>query len=87
MRPPSLRQIVAELDWRQLVTIQTGDELFTTVTAQPRFVTSLLTAFAALALLLAAARLYRRRVLPHQPRRTLQSAQRANIRRSGYIGV
>jgi predicted permease len=53
-----LRQIVADIDPRQLVTIQTGDELFTTATAQPRFITSLLTAFAALALLLAAAGLY-----------------------------
>ena len=40
------------------MTIQTGDELFTTVTAQPRFIASLLTAFATLALLLAAAGLY-----------------------------
>jgi ABC-type antimicrobial peptide transport system permease subunit len=40
------------------VTIQTGDELFRTATAQPRFIASLLTAFAALALLLAAAGLY-----------------------------
>jgi ABC-type antimicrobial peptide transport system permease subunit len=40
------------------VTIQTGDELLTTLTAQPRFITSLLTAFATLALLLAAAGLY-----------------------------
>jgi hypothetical protein len=54
----ALRQIVADLDPRQLVTVETGDELFTTVTAQPRFVTFLLTAFAALALLLAAAGLY-----------------------------
>jgi putative ABC transport system permease protein len=53
-----LRQIAADLDPRQLVTIQTGDELFTTVTAQPRFTAWLLTAFAALALLLAAAGLY-----------------------------
>jgi predicted permease len=53
-----LRQIVADLDPQQLVTIQTGDELFTTVTAQPRFIAWLLTAFAALALLLAAAGLY-----------------------------
>jgi predicted permease len=53
-----LKQIAADLDPRQVVTIQTGDELFTTVTAQPRFITSLLTAFAALALLLAAAGLY-----------------------------
>ena len=40
------------------MTIETGDELFTTATAQPRFITSLLTAFAAFALLLAAAGLY-----------------------------
>ena len=53
-----LRQIVADLDPQQLVTIQTGDELFTTVTAQPRFIAWLLTAFATLALLLAAAGLY-----------------------------
>jgi predicted permease len=53
-----LRQIVTDLDPKQLVKIQTGDELFTTVTAQPRFIASLLTAFAALALLLAAAGLY-----------------------------
>jgi hypothetical protein len=53
-----LRQIAADLDPRQIVTVQTSDEVFTTVTAQPRFVTSLLTAFAALALLLAAAGLY-----------------------------
>jgi hypothetical protein len=53
-----LRGIAADLDPRQLVTIQTGDELLTRVTAQPRFITSLLTAFAALALLLAAAGLY-----------------------------
>jgi predicted permease len=53
-----LRQIVADLDPRQLVTIQTGDERLTTLTAQPRFIASLLTAFAALALLLVAAGLY-----------------------------
>jgi putative ABC transport system permease protein len=53
-----LKQTVADLDPRQLVTIQTGDELFAKVTAQPRFVAWLLTAFAALALLLAAAGLY-----------------------------
>jgi predicted permease len=53
-----LRQMVADLDPRQLVTIETGDELFATVTAQPRFVAWLLTAFASLALLLAAAGLY-----------------------------
>jgi predicted permease len=53
-----LRQIAADLDPRQLVTIQTGEELFTAATAQPRFIAWLLTAFAALALLLAAAGLY-----------------------------
>ncbi len=53
-----LRQIAADLDPRQFVTVQTGDELFTTVTAEPRFIASLLTAFAALALLLATAGLY-----------------------------
>jgi predicted permease len=53
-----LRQIVADLDPRQLVTIETGDEQFTLLTALPRFITWLLTAFAALALLLAAAGLY-----------------------------
>jgi ABC-type antimicrobial peptide transport system permease subunit len=40
------------------VTIKTSDEDLTTLTAQPRFVAWLLTAFAALALLLAAAGLY-----------------------------
>jgi ABC-type antimicrobial peptide transport system permease subunit len=40
------------------VTIQTSDEQLTRLTAQPRFVAWLLTAFAALALLLAAAGLY-----------------------------
>jgi predicted permease len=53
-----LRQIVADLDPRQLVTIRTGDELFTTATARPRFIAWLLSAFAALALLLAATGLY-----------------------------
>ena len=53
-----LRQIVTDLDPMQLVTVQTADELLTTLTAQPRFITSLLTAFAALALALAAAGLY-----------------------------
>jgi len=53
-----LTQIAASLDPRQLVTVQTGDELITTMTAQPRFIAWLLTAFAALALLLAAAGLY-----------------------------
>ena len=53
-----LRQIVADLDPKQLVTIQTSDDVLATLTAQPRFVASLLTAFAALALLLAGAGLY-----------------------------
>ena len=53
-----LRQIAADLDPKQLVTIETSDDVFATLTAQPRFVASLLTAFAALALLLAAAGLY-----------------------------
>jgi predicted permease len=53
-----LRQIAADIDPRQLVTIQTSDEQVTRLTAQPRFVAWLLTAFAALALLLAAAGLY-----------------------------
>jgi putative ABC transport system permease protein len=53
-----LRQIAADLDPKQLVTIQTGEELFTAATAQPRFIAWLLTAFAALALLLAAVGLY-----------------------------
>jgi ABC-type lipoprotein release transport system permease subunit len=53
-----LRQITADLDPRQLVTIQTGNELLTTLTARPRFLAALLTAFAGLALLLAASGLY-----------------------------
>jgi putative ABC transport system permease protein len=53
-----LRQIVADLDPRQLVTIQTSDEQLTRLTAQPRFIAWLLSAFAGLALLLAAAGLY-----------------------------
>jgi hypothetical protein len=53
-----LRQIVADIDPRQLVTIQTSDEQLTQLTAQPRFIAWLLTAFAVLALLLAAAGLY-----------------------------
>ena len=53
-----LSQIAAEIDPRQLVTIQTSDEQLTQLTAQPRFIASLLTTFAALALLLAAAGLY-----------------------------
>jgi putative ABC transport system permease protein len=54
----SLRRIAADLDPRQIVTIETSDEQIRTLTAQPRVITSLLTAFAALALLLAAASLY-----------------------------
>jgi predicted permease len=53
-----LRQIAADLDPRQLVTIKTSDEELTTLTAQPRFIAGLLTTFAGLALLLAAAGLY-----------------------------
>ena len=53
-----LRQIVADIDPMQLVSIQTSDEQLTQLTAQPRFITSLLAAFPALALLLAAAGLY-----------------------------
>ena len=53
-----LSQIVADIDPRQLVTIQTSDEQLTRLTARPRFIAWLLTAFAALALLLAAAGLY-----------------------------
>jgi hypothetical protein len=53
-----LRQIAADIDPRQLVTIQTSEEQLTRLTAQPRFIAWLLTAFAALALLLAAAGLY-----------------------------
>jgi hypothetical protein len=54
----ALRQIAADIDPRQLVTIQTGNALLAAMTARTRFVTWLLTAFAALALLLAAAGLY-----------------------------
>ena len=53
-----LRQIASDIDPRQLVTIQTSDEQLTRLTAQPRFVAWLLTAFAGLALLLAAAGLF-----------------------------
>ena len=53
-----LRRIATDLDPQQLVTIQTGEELLTILTAQPRFIAWLLTAFSALALLLAAAGLY-----------------------------
>jgi len=50
-----LRRIVADLDPRLPVTIETVDRQVETLTAQPRFIAWLLTAFAALALLLAAA--------------------------------
>jgi predicted permease len=53
-----LKQIAADIDPRQLVTIQTSDEQLTRLTAQPRFVAWLLATVAALALLLAAAGLY-----------------------------
>jgi ABC-type antimicrobial peptide transport system permease subunit len=53
-----LRRIVADLDPRLPVTIETADQQVETLTAQPRFIAWLLTAFAALALLLAAAGLY-----------------------------
>jgi putative ABC transport system permease protein len=53
-----LRQIAVDLDPRQRVTVETVDQQVARLTAQPRFITWLLTAFAALALLLAAAGLY-----------------------------
>ena len=53
-----IRQIAADLDPKQFVTIETSDDVLATLTAQPRFIAWLLTAFAALALLLAAAGLY-----------------------------
>jgi predicted permease len=53
-----LRQIAADLDPQQLVTVETSDQLVERLTARPRFIASLLTAFALLALLLAAAGLY-----------------------------
>ncbi len=53
-----LRQIAADLDPTQLVTIETADAQVARLTARPRFIAWLLTAFAALALLLAAAGLY-----------------------------
>jgi len=53
-----IRQIAADLDPKQLVTIETSDDVLATLTAQPRFIAWLLTAFAALALLLAATGLY-----------------------------
>jgi hypothetical protein len=53
-----LRRAAGDLDPRQLVTIKTGHEELPLLTAQPRFIAWLLTAFAALALLLAAAGLH-----------------------------
>jgi putative ABC transport system permease protein len=53
-----LRQIVADLDSTLPVTIETVDQQVARLTAEPRFIASLLTAFAAFALLLAAAGLY-----------------------------
>jgi predicted permease len=53
-----LRQIAADLDPTQLVTVETSDQMVERLTARPRFIAWLLTAFAALALLLAAAGLY-----------------------------
>jgi ABC-type antimicrobial peptide transport system permease subunit len=54
----ALRQIVTDLDPRLAVTIETVEEQVTRLSAQQRFAAWLLTAFAALALLLAAAGLY-----------------------------
>ena len=53
-----LRQLAADLDPTQLVTIQTAAAQAARLTARPRFIAWLLTAFAALALLLAAVGLY-----------------------------
>jgi putative ABC transport system permease protein len=53
-----LRTIAADLDPTLLVTIDTVDGQVERLTAQPRFVASLLTAFAVLALMLAAIGLY-----------------------------
>jgi hypothetical protein len=53
-----LRQIVADLDPLLPVTIQTGGEQIARLTQRPRFIAWLLTAFATLALLLAATGLY-----------------------------
>jgi predicted permease len=53
-----LRHIVAELDPLLPATIQAVDEQVARLTERPRFIASLLSAFAALALLLAAAGLY-----------------------------
>ncbi|MGH9373737.1 MAG: FtsX-like permease family protein, partial [Vicinamibacterales bacterium] len=53
-----LRQIVADLDSRLPVTIETVDQQVARLTERPRFIAWLLSAFATLALLLAAAGLY-----------------------------
>ena len=53
-----LRQIVADLDPTLPVTIEPVDQQFARLTARPRFIAWLLTAFAALALLRAATGLY-----------------------------
>jgi predicted permease len=53
-----LRQIAADLDPQLPVTIDTVDHQVAQLTARPRFITWLLTAFATLALLLATAGLY-----------------------------
>ena len=53
-----LRQAAADLDPTQLVTIETAAAQAARLTARPRFIASLLTTFAGLALLLAAAGLY-----------------------------
>jgi predicted permease len=53
-----LRQLADDLDPTQLVTIETAAAQAARLTARPRFIAWLLTAFAALALLLAAAGLY-----------------------------
>jgi putative ABC transport system permease protein len=53
-----LRRIVADLDPQLPVTIETVEHQVAALTARPRFMTSLLTTFAAFALLLAAAGLY-----------------------------
>jgi hypothetical protein len=53
-----LRQLAADLDPTQLVTIETAAAQAARLTARPRFIAWLLTAFAVLALLLAAAGLY-----------------------------
>jgi predicted permease len=53
-----LRRIVSDLDPKLPVAVETVDHQIATLTERPRFITSLLTTFAMLALLLAAAGLY-----------------------------